>query len=363
MTYLNVDEVESAIVSLAETYPKTCQLIELPNRTTEGRICHALNVGKVLDYSTNPTTLFTGAVHAREWGGSEICVYLAADILEAFDRKTGLKYEGSGGGKYFAADQIHSLVDGLNLLLFPCVNPDGRNYSQTVEPLWRRNRDPSNSGGNPECIGVDLNRNYNFLWNFLDYFHPDAIVRVSTDPCDPNQTYHGSAAFSERETKNVKWLLDSYPTIRWHIDIHSFSQLILHCWGDDENQSIEPEMNFANPVYNKKRGIPDDDYKEYVPKDELASVKQLADRMRSGIKDVNGNDYTVQPGFDLYATAGTGQDYSHSLHFSSSDKRKIFGFTIEFGTEFHPPWDEMEKIVREVDAGLLEFCLAVERRI
>jgi murein tripeptide amidase MpaA len=359
MPYLNVDEVESAIATLADTYPNTCQLIELQNRTIEGRICHALNVGRGLDHSNKSAALFTGAAHAREWGGSEICVYLAADILEAYERKTGLRYEGAGGGKYFTADQIHSLVDNLNVLVFPCVNPDGRHYSQTVEPLWRRNRNPANSGGNPDCIGVDLNRNYDFLWDFPNLFSPTAIVRTSTDPCDPNQTYHGSGPFSEQETKNVLWLLDKYPTIRWHIDIHSFSQLILHCWGDDENQSVDPKMNFANPKYNKKRGDRgDEEYKEYVPEDDFSSVTNLANRLHDAIKKVNGNEYVVEPAFDLYATAGTGQDYSHSRHFANPDKKKIFGFTIEFGKEFHPPWEEMERIVREVDAGLLEFCLA-----
>jgi murein tripeptide amidase MpaA len=358
MPYLNVDEVESAIATLADTYPNTCQLITLQNPTIEGRICHALNVGRGLDDSSKSAALFTGAVHAREWGGSEICVYLAADILEAYERKTGLRYVGEGEGKYFTADQIRSIVDSLNVLVFPCVNPDGRHYSQTAEALWRRNRNPGESGGNPDCIGVDLNRNYDFLWDFPNLFSPRATVRTSTDPCDLSQTYRGSAPFSEPETKNVLWLLDKYPMIRWHIDIHSYSQLILHCWGDDENQSNDPGKNFGNPNYNRKRGERRDDYKEYVPEDDLSSCIYLANCIHDGIKAVNSNGYAVQSAFDLYATSGSGQDYSHSRHFSNPGKNKIFGFTIEFGTEFHPTWEQMERIVREVDAGLLEFCLA-----
>src|SRR5215217_2320596 len=101
-SYLSVNEVEDAIAALADTYPNTCQLIKLQNPTIEERICHALNVGRGLDDSSKSAALFTGAVHAREWGGSEICVCFAADILEAYERKTGLRYE----GKYFTADQI-----------------------------------------------------------------------------------------------------------------------------------------------------------------------------------------------------------------------------------------------------------------
>src|SRR5688572_25166857 len=114
MPYLNVNEVESAIATLADTYPNTCQIITLPKQTREGRTCHALNIGKGLTGDPGkPTILFTGAIHAREWGGSEICIYLAADILEAFELGTGLRYEGVNGGKYFNSDMIRSIVDKL----------------------------------------------------------------------------------------------------------------------------------------------------------------------------------------------------------------------------------------------------------
>lgn len=358
MAYLNVDEIESAINSLTNEYQDTCQAITLPNQTTEGRTCKALNVGRGLVDVNKPAILFTGAVHAREWGGSEICVYLAADLLEAYKLGTGVRYEGANGGKYFTAENIRSIMDKLNVLFFPCVNPDGRNYSQTVESLWRRNRNPAESGGNPDCIGVDLNRNYDFLWDFQKYYHPSALVRTSADPCDfDSQTYRGPAAFSEAETKNVKWLIDNNPTIKYHIDIHSYSQLILHCWGDDRLQTVDPEMNLANPIYDKKRGLGNDNYKEYVSPQDLSVITSLANRIHDGILAVNQNNYRVESGFDLYATSGTGQDYSHSRRYSTNNK--IIGYTIEFGNDFHPPWPEMAGIVREIDAGLLEFCLGV----
>jgi murein tripeptide amidase MpaA len=140
-------------------------MIELQNRSIEGRTIHALNVGRGLEDPSKTGVLFTAAAHAREWGGSEICIYLAADILEAHEGKVGLTYEGDGGGKHFTADEVQSIVENLNLLFLPCINPDGRHYSQTVEPLWRRNRNPAQSAGNLDCIGVDLNRNYDRVFN------------------------------------------------------------------------------------------------------------------------------------------------------------------------------------------------------
>jgi hypothetical protein len=94
----------------------------------------------------------------------------------------------------------------------------------------------------------------------------------------------------------------------------------------------------------------------------MRTVKRLANRIYDGIKSVNNNEYAVESAFDLYATSGTGQDYSQSRHFSNPNKSKILGFTIEFGKDFHPPWQEMERIIREVDAGVLNFCLEVKEQ-
>jgi hypothetical protein len=47
-------------------------------------------------------------------------------------------------------------------------------------------------------------------------------------------------------------------------------------------------------------------------------------------------------------------------------KAKIIAYTIEWGrsrasTPFHPPYDEMRKVMREVTAGLLELCAVVTK--
>src|SRR5205814_7570052 len=124
----------------------------------------------------------------------------------------------------------------------------------------RRTAAPSS----PTCPGVDLNRNYDFLWNFPLYFHPSSGVRNSTDPCD-YEVYIGPSAFSEPETRNVLSLLDDHANIRFYVDVHSFSQRILYVWGDDENQATDPSMNFQNAAFNGQRGLAGDAaYKEYV---------------------------------------------------------------------------------------------------
>jgi len=355
MSYLNTDEIDSAINNLSFNYRDLCRIIKLPFITEEGRVCHALHIGKKLD---NDTIFITGGVHAREWGSSDICIYFIADILEAYANSTGLEY----GGKHFNTDQIRSILEYANLLVFPCVNPDGRYYSQNFEPLWRRNRSRYNSGNNPDCVGVDINRNYDFLWDFPNLFSSSTYVGTSTDPCSKSQSYRGPKPFSEPETKNVLWLLENYPQVRWFIDLHSYGEDILYSWGDAPNQSTDPSMNFMNSSLNSKRG--DANYKEYIPNEDLNVILSLASSISEGIQPVRGKKYFVEQASGLYPTSGAGDDYTYSRHFSDSTKNKIFAFTIEWGSKeksdqisFHPEWDEMQKIIMDVSAGLTEFCL------
>jgi murein tripeptide amidase MpaA len=348
MSYYNSTEVESALIALSAAYPTLTSLITLPHATPEGRLSHALRIGSG-NVDVQDAVLLIGGVHAREWGSCEICINFATDLLEAYTANTGLTF----GGKSFSKAQVKAIVKRLQIIVFTLVNPDGRHYSQTVEPMWRKNRNPVGSG----CVGVDINRNFDFLWDFPKLFSPAAHVSCSTNPCD--SVYHGPAPFSEAETKNVRWLIDTYPKISWLIDIHSYGELILYSWGDDQNQTTDPKMNFSNPAYNSLRGIDKDTaYKEYIPAGDLDLVSKLALRVGNAIKAVRGKDYTSMQSFGLYPTSGTSDDYAYSRHCVDPSKSNIRSFTIEWGTDFQPPWGEMEKIILDITAGLVEFCLA-----
>lgn len=61
------------------------------------------------------------------------------------------------------------------------------------------------------------------------------------------------------------------PNIRFFIDLHSHSGDILYSWGDDDDQTTDPNMNFQNPTYNSLEGITSDsDYKEYIQSNDLS---------------------------------------------------------------------------------------------
>ena len=351
--YLTVPELASAVTSLSAAYPGISQAIDVPYSTHEGRASQVLRVG-VQPTSAADGLLILGGVHAREWIPPDLCISLAADLLEAYDGGTGLIY----GGATFSAAEIKKLLHTVNLYFFPCVNPDGRSFSQSGDANWRKNRRPAPGGGGPSCVGVDINRNFDFLWDHTARFAADAGVRTSADPCN-YQTYRGPSAASEPETRNVVWVLDNIPRIRWLVDVHSAVPVVLHSWGDDSNQSTVPADNFRNTALDAVRGRLGDGIGEYLSGRDQLVATDLAGRLRDGVLTVRGADYPVEQAMTLYPTSGASDDYAFSRHFADPAKTKVFGWTVECGTSFQPAFSEAAEVIRETSAGLLRFALGL----
>lgn len=349
--YMTADEVESALVNLQALHPDLVTLIELPNRTWENRVSHAVRVraGTNMDRAG---VLFTGSMHAREWGGSDICINFLVNLINAYRSSSALTY----GGKSFPAAQVRTILENLDVFVFPDVNPDGKHYSQTYNPnsgssqgfWWRKNRNPNTAVG-ASSPGVDLNRNFDFLW----------ASEIGTSSSPSSFTYKGQSAFSEPESRNVKYLFDTYPNIGYFVDIHSYGGLILYNWGDDNNQTTDPGQNFLNPAYNGKRGSLNDTlYGEFIPAQDKETIVKLADHMNSALAAVRGKNYTVQQSVGLYPTSATSDDYVFSRHIVNGLNRKVYAYTIEFGEEFVPPFSEMNNIIQEICAAMSELCWA-----
>ncbi len=353
MTYLNVQQVENVTVNLAQLFPVTCQLITLPNLTYEGRTSHAIRLGGGAVGSRN-TVLLLGGVHAREWGSCEILLNFAIDLLRAYQANSGLTY----GGKTFTAQQVRTLLDTLHIVIFPLANPDGRHHSQFTDSMWRKNRNPDYCLNHDDCAGVDINRNFDFLFDYRTAFHDDSEVMVTDDPCD-DETFQGPHAFSEPETQNVRWLLNAHARTRWFVDVHSYSNCIMYSWGDDKNQSTTPAKNFRNAAWDGQRGLADDNtYGEYISPTDLNVGQTLAQAFCAALLPVRNTVYTPKPSFDMYPTAGASDDYTFSRYFVHPTHQKVYSFTLEFGSQFVEPWNEMQHVIRDVCAGLIGLCLA-----
>lgn len=344
--YLSVDGVEAALGHLAKQHPALCSRIVLPEKTFEGRTCSAVRLGAGSARRRNGV-LLVGGLHAREIVNPDLLVTLAFRLCRAYGAGKGLAF----GGKAYTAADVKLVLEKLHLYVFPLANPDGRAFvlSPAGDPWWRKNRRPTIDG----CIGTDLNRNFDFLWT--------SGIGTSDDPHD-YQVYRGTAPFSEPETRNVRHLLDAHP-IDVMVDVHSYSELVLYPWGDDDNQTRTAAMNFANPAYDGVRGvIGDTAYCEYLPDPDLQWFANTARKVRASIGAVRGRWYTAEPSAGLYPTSGCSTDWAYSRHFANGGSR-VRAFSIETGREFQPPYAEALNVISEVSAGILELCRAsVPRR-
>ena len=343
--YLSSSSIETLLVLINAAYPGFTQLVPLPETSVEGRLIRALRIrgggGK------RNGVLIVGGAHARELINPDALVGLAYKLCWAYDNHLGITL----GGKVWSNTDVRAIVDGLDVFILPNMNPDGREYVRSTDPWWRKNRSFNADG----TRGTDLNRNYDFLW-------PWTIGQTSNFPAA--ETYHGSAPFSEPESRNVRSLLENFPDITSFCDVHSYSELILYPWGDDDAQSSDPTQNFLNPIWDGLRGT-FGGYAEYMPAVDNTRFANIANRMRAAIAAVRGCQYTVEPSVDLYPTSGTGHDYAYSRFFHVGAKRKVWGFAIEsnrsngdpqFG--FQPPYDEALRVSLEVQSGLIQLMLS-----
>ncbi|KAF3011013.1 hypothetical protein E8E13_010847 [Curvularia kusanoi] len=346
---MNVNEISSAFNALVKNYGVGS--VTLPYKTFNGATSYAGFVGAGTDKSAYRLFLSAG-MHARERGGPDQLLYWISDLLAANKAGTGLTY----GKKTYTNAQVKSVL-AAGIVFFPLVNPDGVAYDQSSGSLWRKNRN-TKSGSSGSSIGVDINRNFDFLWNFRKYFD-SGEAPASTSPS--SEAFYGTAAASEPETKNHVSIYDSFPKIRWFMDIHSAAGDILYSWGDDDDQTTTSTMNFQNSAYDGKRGVTGDSvYKEYIPAADLTNIKNVAAKTVAAMKAAGGRSYNAQPAVGLYATSGASDDYAFSRYWAKPGVNKVYGYTMEFGysTNFYPTLSEFNQNILDTNAGFMDWALA-----
>jgi len=343
--YLTSEGIESAIQYIASAYPQITELITLPEKTHEGRTSRLIKIGKKHDTPVNGVLLL-GGVHAREILNPDLLVKLSLSLCEAYTSETSLTF----GGNSYSSEDVKRLVEGTQIYIYPLVNPDGRAHVQAPngDVWWRKNRNPN--PGLP-FMGVDLNRNYDFLWH----------SGIGTSTNSKEDIYRGQAPNSEPETRNVVDVLNKYQNIACVIDVHSYQQSILYPWGDDNNQTKDPDMNFKNSGYDGSRGhLGDSDYLEYIHEADLNQHIELGNKIRDAIYTCRNTRYKVEQSVSLYPTSGTCHDYVYSLRYNGVN-RYIMGYTIETAKRFQPDYSEGVKVMNEVSTGLIEGCLVFSR--
>jgi len=184
--------------------------------THEGRPIEMIKIGYPLTKRGKKAVWIDGGIHAREWPSSTTAIYFMQQLAT----------------KYGTDPLITQYVNELNWYIVPLLNPDGHEYSRSsTEPeirLWRKNRSPNTIACRNRakcCMGVDLNRNFDFHWG---------ETGASRDPCD--EVYQGSSAFSEPEARAVRdFLLSHKNDIQAVVTMHTYSQIWIHPYGHVRN--------------------------------------------------------------------------------------------------------------------------------
>ncbi|KXN64638.1 Zn-dependent exopeptidase, partial [Conidiobolus coronatus NRRL 28638] len=184
--YHTYDEIKAWYTQHAQNNAGAVKFVPSIGKTLQGNDIFAVHL-------TNPNGAakkkiwFESLIHAREWITGTTTQYIFNEFVT----------------KRQSDPTIKSLLDQVEIIFIPIVNPDGYKYTQT-QRLWRKNRNGS---------GVDLNRNFPFHWG-----GPGA----STDP--NSETYRGKSAGSELETQAITKYYSAQGPIAGGIDWHSYSE-------------------------------------------------------------------------------------------------------------------------------------------
>jgi murein tripeptide amidase MpaA len=370
-----VAEIENALGALASAHPALCTRTVMANATHEGR---RMSYVRVASGAGGAPVCFIGGAHAREWAPPDALLTLLDRLLTAYEAggdlaipaftDTGASPDIPYPAASIPAADVKRIVEGVELFVAPCINPDGHAFTQSspANAMWRKNRRPPPAGS--RCVGVDPNRNHDIAWDFERYYSQAgaAVDEASTDPCDP-QVYIGPSAASEPETRNVVSLLRD-KQIAYFVDVHSFSRKLLYPWGTDDNQTRDPSQTYTNADWDGRRdGAPGGAYGEFITADALDRHVRIGKLMHDAIVDAAGSDrraqtrsdYSVEPSFALYPATGTASDYAFALKPDGS----VTSYTLECGSDadgeggFQPLPAIYPKIEREVHLALLALLV------
>ncbi|CAG8973226.1 hypothetical protein HYALB_00006395 [Hymenoscyphus albidus] len=252
------------LTTLQSMYPSNSEIVtsgaSVAGRAITGLHFYGAAKGK-------PAVVLHGTVHAREWISTMTVEYVIYNLLSNYTTNT----------------EIKGFLDKYDFFVFPVVNPDGFVYTQTNDRLWRKNRQ---TAPNSNCLGRDVNRNWNYRWDGAG---------SSTNPCD--ETFKGSQPSDSPENQGLSAFLNNIQAtqgVQLYMDIHSYSQLFMTPYG----YSCTARVSTANA--------------------------NLATGAARAIEAVYGTDYIAGPLCGtLYQVAGGSIDYAQDV------TKAKYVFTIE----------------------------------
>ena len=315
--YETVEETFSAAQSIVASRPTLASWVDVGDswQKTAGSGGYDMRVLKLTNSAvpgvggSKPKLFISSAIHARE--------YVTAPLSLAFARWLTDGYGINADATW--------LLDHHEVHLMLQANPDGRKKAEGGLS-WRKNTNTAYCGPRSQSRGADLNRNFSYGWNST------GGAGSSGNECD--LTYRGPAAASEPEVKAVEayvrslWadrrgpgLGDPAPadTSGIHIDLHSYSELILWPWGT---------TNAAAP--------------------NGAALQTLGRRFAFF------NNYFPEQSIGLYPTDGTSDGPSYG-------ELGVAAFTFELGTSFFQDCPTYEGTIKPNNLPALVYAAKVSR--
>jgi len=247
--YYTVAEIEAAIDAQVAAHPTLARKVDLSALpggvlTHQGRSIFALKVSDNIGVDEDePAIVIAAQHHARELNSPVMVLGAMGRILSGYATDASLR----------------AVVDTHEIWFVPMVNPDGVNHVWVTDANWRKNR-----RNNGTSFGVDLNRNYPFLWG---------LCGASTTPS--SDTYRGPAAGSEPEVATLRNLVARVrPEI--YLDFHSSGQQALRMWAPCA--TVNPTMETFQQRYCDDLRTP----MTYGTRDPSASGEAPEDHYSSG---------------------------------------------------------------------------------
>ena len=214
--YYTFTEIVAWMDEMAAAYPAIISPKFTVGTSLEGRPVWAFIISDAPDTLapdiSRPAVFYNSLIHARE--------PISAMLLLGFVEDIARKYAaGDPGAAYLLASR--------ELWFVPVINPDGYVYNEVMQPeggyMWRKNKRDNNGDGifTEDVDGVDLNRNFGYRWGEDD---------VGSSPFSASETYRGTTAFSEPETRAVREVFERRD-FDFALNYHSYANVYLYPWG------------------------------------------------------------------------------------------------------------------------------------
>ncbi|XP_053665711.1 carboxypeptidase B-like [Anopheles marshallii] len=290
--YWTAQEMNEYIDELTSEFPTLATAVNV-GTSTEGRPIRAIRVSKD-NVANRPVVIVEAGIRAREWISPMSANYILHEIVEHY-------YE------------FENILDNVNFLVVPLLNPDGYEFSRTTNRHWLKSRSVNGNG----CFGIDLTRNFGYLWN---------TVGGSADAC--SDSFVGTAAFSAPETAAMRDLIESNSAnLVLYLSIQSADQMVLY--------------PFSHSAMTHPSNV--------------AELRTLGNSVALALMSQNGRIFTTG-GAGLLQPAASGS----SIDFVAGTVQPDLVFTLETGAGgsygYDVPEAQMGEILNETTHGFLTMA-------